>query len=139
MSSVIKTAISFLGFGGEEVQSPARNEPTRAQAASKVTVLRTRRQPADGNEIFTIEPNSYQEAGEIAEQFRSGVSVIVNMAHMSEVDCRRMVDYMTGLQHALEGHFKRVTSKVFVLTPAGVGINDEAESVLSEDDLLIQP
>ena len=115
------------------------HQDTRQRGIDTHVVVRRRAYTFRMNEIFTIEPNSYQEAGEIAEQFRSGVSVIVNMAHMSEVDCRRMVDYMTGLQHALEGHFKRVTSKVFVLTPAGVGINDEAESVLSEDDLLIQP
>jgi cell division inhibitor SepF len=61
------------------------------------------------------------------------------MAQMSEADCRRMLDYMIGLAAGREGHLKRVTSKVFLLTPASVLVNEDEDEVITEDDLLIQP
>ena len=134
-----RNAFAMLGFGNEEAVAPVRNETVRQQPASKVTVLRTRRPVNEGNDIFTIEPSGYNEAVTIAEHFRENVSVIVNMANMSEVDCRKMVDFMLGLKHGLQGTMKRVTPKVFILTPFNVSINDEGESELGEDDLLIQP
>jgi cell division inhibitor SepF len=139
--NVLSKTLVYLGLKGEESDGFVRQEPVRQQAAAsnKVTVLRTRRSSVEGNEIYTVEPSSYEEARLVADHYRQDISVIVNMANMSEVDCRKMLDFMLGLKAGREGHIKRVTSKVFLLTPASVVVNDDADEMLSEDDLLIQP
>jgi cell division inhibitor SepF len=138
--SVLNKTLVYLGFKGEESEAFVRSEPVRQQpTANKVTVLRTRRSAPEGNEIYTVEPTSYTEATLVADHYRQDVSVIINMAQMSEADCRRMLDFMLGLAAGREGHLKRVTSKVFLLTPASVVVNEDEDEVITEDDLLIQP
>jgi cell division inhibitor SepF len=102
---------------------------------------RSRRGSSDVAEIFTIEPRSYEEAPMVAAHYRIGIPVIVNMGEMSEVDSRRMLDFMLGLKEGLEGHMRRVTSKVFLLTPTHVAVNqEEQEEQLNEvDELLVRP
>jgi cell division inhibitor SepF len=71
--------------------------------------------------------------------FREGVSVIVNMHKMTETEGKRMLDFMLGLQHGLQGHLQRVTQTVFLLAPAHVQINDEEPIDEVADDLLVRP
>jgi cell division inhibitor SepF len=77
----------------------------------------------------------------VAAHYRIGIPVSVNMGEMSEVDSRRMLDFMLGLKEGLEGHMRRVTSKVFLLTPTHVAVNqEEPEEQLNEvDELLVRP
>ena len=49
-----------------------------------------------------------------------------------------MFFFMLGLKEGLNGHIKRITSKVFVLSPESVHLNDEDELTGDSDDL-VQP
>ena len=64
------------------------------------------------------------------------VPVIVNIAAMSEPDAKRMLDFMLGLKDGLEGNLRRVTPKVFLLSPANVSVNDSDESGDESADLM---
>jgi cell division inhibitor SepF len=102
--------------------------------------MRPRRGATEVSEIYTIEPRTYAEAPEVAANYRIGIPVIVNMGDMSEADSKRMLDFMLGLKEGLEGHMKRVTPKVFLLTPNHVLVNDEEEAeATASDDLLVRP
>lgn len=139
--ALISTVANFLGFG-EEGDAPARptSVPSAERAsAPRVTQLRSRRS-AEQSEIFSIEPDSYLASGElIASHFRDGVTVIVNMAKLSDAESLRMVDFLSGLKLALLGNIKRITKHVYLLTPASVGINDPDPAEEVVDSLLIQP
>lgn len=143
MSGVIGKAIDWLGFGSDQAYVPA--QPTRTPAASRpVTKISSIRRPSnDYSEIATLQPRSYQEARDIAERYREGVSVIVNMGDLSELDARRLLDFMIGLKEGLQGNLKRVTPKVFLLSPPNVTVEDadDDEGFNSEpaDDLVIRP
>lgn len=138
MAGLISQVSGWLGFGDEDA-APARPAAVADRGATRgVTALRPRR-GAEPSEIFTIEPNSYKDAGDVAMHFREGVSVIVNMHKMTESDAKRMLDFMLGLQHGLQGHLQRVTQTVFLLAPAHVLINDEEPIDEISDDLLVRP
>jgi cell division inhibitor SepF len=48
---------------------------------------------------------------------------------MSEPDARRLIDFASGLSQGLYGKIERVTSKVFLLSPAHVAVSgDHAEA-----------
>lgn len=139
--ALISTVATFLGFG-EEGDAPSRptSLPSAERAsAPRVTQLRSRRS-AEQSEIFSIEPDSYLASGElIASHYRDGVTVIVNMAKLSDAESLRMVDFLSGLKLALLGNIKRITKHVYLLTPASVGINDPDPAEEVVDSLLIQP
>ncbi len=126
----------YLGIGDDE--QPTTTTATSAPRAARPAVTR-RRSSSDISEIQTFDPVSYAEARSIAEVYRVGVPVIVNMAQMSEADARKLVDFMCGLKEGLEGHIKRVTAKVYLLTPNSVEVNDEDESELDGSDDLVKP
>jgi cell division inhibitor SepF len=105
-----------------------------AQTRAPVTPLRrptAARQagPAEMNEILTVHPTHYKDAQVIAETFREGIPVIINLSQMSEPDARRLVDFASGLSQGLYGKIERVTGKVFLLSPAHVVVSgDHAEA-----------
>jgi len=77
------------------------------------------------NRITTIHPRTYNEAKNIGESFREGTPVIMNLSDMDDSDAKRLVDFAAGLVFGLHGQIERVTSKVFLLSPAHVEVSAE--------------
>jgi cell division inhibitor SepF len=75
--------------------------------------------------ITTIHPRTYNEAKTIGEAFRDGIPVIMNLTDLDDADAKRLVDFAAGLVFGLHGAIERVTSKVFLLSPAHVEITTE--------------
>ena len=74
------------------------------------------------NRISTIHPRTYNEAKNIGESFREGTPVIMNLTDLDDADAKRLVDFAAGLVFGLHGSIERVTSKVFLLSPAHVEV-----------------
>jgi cell division inhibitor SepF len=74
------------------------------------------------NRITTIHPRTYNEAKNIGESFRDGTPVIMNLTDLDDADAKRLVDFAAGLVFGLHGAIERVTSKVFLLSPAHVEV-----------------
>ena len=125
---VVNSVMSFFGFGSSEGKSDSASKP-------KPSAPRPRRS-ADMSEIVTLDPESYADAKEVAAHFRSGVPVIVNIGAMSEADAKRMLDFMIGLKEGLEGHLRRVTPKVFLLSPQHVSVTDADADEDDPEDLM---
>ncbi|WP_088288955.1 cell division protein SepF [Kineosporia sp. A_224] len=88
-------------------------------------VARVVQAPARSSElhrISTIHPRTYNEAKTIGEAFRGGTPVIMNLGEMDDADAKRLVDFAAGLVFGLHGTIERVTSKVFLLSPASVEV-----------------
>lgn len=113
--------------------APAAPAPTRAP----VTPLRRSSTPKntvphDMNEILTVHPREYKDAQAIAESFRDGIPVIINLSQMTEADARRLVDFASGLSQGLYGKIERVTNKVFLLSPAHIAVSGDQAEVESD-------
>jgi cell division inhibitor SepF len=122
---ILSSTMNYFGFGTSESAKPDSAKP-RANAPRP-------RRSSDMSEIITLEPQTYADAKEVASHFRTGVPVIVNIGAMSEADAKQMRDFMLGLKEGLEGHLRRVTPKVFLLSPSHVIVSD-AESSSSDSD-----
>jgi FtsZ-interacting cell division protein YlmF len=68
-------------------------------------------------ETVTLTPRSYNDAREIAERFRAGSNVVLDLREMSASDAKRLLDFATGLAMGLDGRIGRVKDRVFLLTP----------------------
>jgi cell division inhibitor SepF len=106
-------------------------QPERAAAVThlpqRTPVARVVRDVEVGalNRITTIHPRTYNEAKNIGESFRDGTPVIMNLSDMDDADAKRLVDFAAGLVFGLHGSIERVTSKVFLLSPAHVEVSAE--------------
>lgn len=141
MSNPLRKTMVYLGLADEEYDyddgaqaTPAPVAAAPQPAATRAPVTPLRRAPqqraaaSDLNEILTVHPRQYKDAQAIAESFREGIPVIINLSQMSEPEARRLVDFASGLSQGLYGKIERVTNKVFLLSPAHVAVSgDEAE------------
>ncbi|AMW09583.1 cell division protein SepF [Streptomyces qaidamensis] len=75
-----------------------------------------------GRRIGTVTPDSFRDARAIGELFREGVPVIMNLTAMEASDAKRVVDFAAGLIFGLRGSIERVSTRVFLLTPANTEI-----------------
>lgn len=114
---------------------PARDPRQRAEldAGSEprqdnITPLEPRRPApvkADLSRIVTVHPRTYNEARQIGEHFRDNTPVIMDLSVMEDADAKRLVDFAAGLIFGLHGTIERITSKVFLLSPADVTVAKE--------------
>ncbi len=133
---IFKSAANYLGVNGSAAPAAAPTAaPSAAPRVRNVTPLRARRGASEGTEINTFDPTSYADAREIAEVFRDGVSVIVNLSAMSEADAAKLTHFLFGLKEGLQGHIKRIDRKIFVLTPYHVDLNDEEDQADLSDGI----
>jgi len=84
------------------------------------------------DQIFTIHPRFYNEARTVGERYRLGQPVLMNLSDMDESERKRLVDFASGLVFGLHGSIERVTSKVFLLTPANVRVSTENKTAAAE-------
>lgn len=139
MANPLRRTMVYLGLADEDYDYDQQAGPVApvapvAQGAPRAAVTPLRRtaprQAAhEMNEILTVHPRQYKDAQVIAEHFREGIPVIINLSQMSEPDARRLIDFASGLSQGLYGKIERVTSKVFLLSPAHVAVSgDQAET-----------
>ena len=111
--------ISRHGADGREERSAAVTPlPQRTPVAHVVRDVEV----GGLNRITTIHPRTYNEAKNIGESFRDGIPVIMNLTDLVDADAKRLVDFAAGLVFGLHGSIERVTSKVFLLSPAHVEV-----------------
>jgi cell division inhibitor SepF len=79
--------------------------------------------PAPQVKIHTVEPRSYSEAQGIADKFKAGQPVIMNLT-MTDTDlAKRLIDFASGLTYGLDGGLQKVSEKVFMLSPRNVAVS----------------
>ncbi|MCL1840972.1 MAG: cell division protein SepF [Propionibacteriaceae bacterium] len=117
----------------EYIPDDEQSEPVELPPAN-VTPLRPdiqtqpehfRRPSSDIAAVYpvTITARSYEDAQRIGENYRSGVPVMMNLTAMPTSEAKRVLDFNTGLVFAMGGRLEKVAPKMFLLTPAGVEVN----------------
>ncbi|WGD36464.1 cell division protein SepF [Lysinibacter sp. HNR] len=152
MSNPLKKTMVYLGLADEELENEetmqgtqAKQQPQTAAATpaaegvrAPVTPLRraaTRApSPSTLNEILTVHPKQYRDAQIIAENFRDGVPVIINLSQMDDAEAKRLIDFASGLSQGLYGKIERVTNKVFLLSPSHIALSGEQDAVNDSGD-----
>jgi cell division inhibitor SepF len=132
---------------GSLAVEPRRVEPVRASTpavSSALPELTPRSTPSGESRrlplsrITTVHPRSYNEARTIGERYRDGIPVIINLTELDDAAAKRLVDFAAGLAFALRGSIDKVTSRVFLLSPAGVEVSAEDRRKLAEGGFFSQ-
>jgi len=100
-------------------REPAPSRPRRLEAA-----------PSPNVKVHLVLPRSFNDAQQIADRFKEGVPVILNLQSTDQELSKRLIDFASGLTYALNGGMQRVADKVFLLTPRNVEVSAEERARL---------
>ena len=83
-------------------------------------------------QVHLVVPKSFNDAQQIADKFKIGVPVILNMQSADNDLAKRLIDFASGLTYALDGGMQKIADKTFMLTPANVEVSAEEKARLVE-------
>jgi len=68
-------------------------------------------------EPHTVRPRRFDQAQEVADKFRDGQPVIMNLENTDREVSRRLIDFASGLCYGLDGSMEKVATGVYLLKP----------------------
>ncbi len=87
---------------------------------------------AESVQVHLVVPKSFNDAQQIADQFKDQIPVILNLQGTDTDLSKRLIDFGSGLTYALDGGMQRIADKVFLLTPRNVEVSAEERARLIE-------
>lgn len=138
--SKVKNALGFEDEepeyveGPEEDYQPQLEKPRATRLQTPLTQPTTPAAPSragniiglpstPNSEVVVIEPRSFDEALAILDNLRSRKAVILNLMGLAPDQSQRLVDFVSGACHALDGHQEKIGESIFLFTPSNVVIN----------------
>ena len=70
--------------------------------------------------VFRMRPKSFSEASIMADRFKSGYPVALDLALLASATRQRFIDFIAGLVYALDGNLARTSNHSYVLTPRSI-------------------
>ncbi len=156
-----KSIIDFLtsGFDGREdtiyeemmdgedenADYPVRNNlalnPSFKQQEEKNQNLKVVSHPNyKGYEVMVCEPRSYEDSISIVKHLKDRKTIVLNLHLLDKEQALRIVDFLCGAAHALNGSQQKIGDSVFIFTPVNVALStDSQKSQLIRDALWNQP
>lgn len=124
---------NFIGLADEVGE--AYEEPEDKPAEEGTVPRNTRANKIVGmpssqtnHEVLVIEPKTFEESLTVVAALRSRKACILNLVGMESDQAQRLVDFVSGATHALDGHQQRIGDAIFLFTPVQMTI-----STLSSD------
>ena len=87
-------------------------------------------QPQQITMVIT-QPTSFEQSEEICNYLKEKKSIIVNLEYVNKDVARRIVDFISGGVHALDGHIQKVSNAIFLVAP----VNYEIASDLAREEI----
>ena len=123
----VRPTSSRIGPRDLEPVPPRRPAPMDAGDPSGLTVRLPNRgsapqpsvrgpQSAPG-EPYTVKPRRFDQAQELADKFKEGQPVIMNLEGADREVSRRLIDFASGLCYGLSGTMEKVATGVYLLKP----------------------
>jgi len=116
-------------------EEPAAERPTRQQrnrTALEAVPSIVGTGAGSPQRVHLVVPRSFNDAQQIADKFKEGMPVILNLQGSDADLSKRLIDFTSGLTYALNGGMQRVADKVFLLTPRNVEVSAEERARLLE-------
>ncbi len=135
MANIAKKFLGMIGFDGDDmeendyIESPeysrSSNESYNYDDAemssgknNKVVKIHTTAQL----KLVIMQPKSFNEAEDIANHLKSKKPVVMNLESVDKEVARRIVDFLSGAVHALDGNIQKVSNGIFLIAPYNIGI-----------------
>ena len=97
-------------YDGEEEEEQERG--FFGKKSSKVVSM-----PQSQVRMKICKPTSFEQSEEICNELKEKKSVIVNLEYVNKDVARRIVDFISGSVHALDGHIEKISNSIFLVAP----------------------
>ncbi|HEX6680262.1 MAG TPA: cell division protein SepF [Gaiellaceae bacterium] len=121
----------FDDWTDPEVEETRATRPRRRERRAEVAPM-PGPTPVPSVRVHLVVPHTFQDAQQIADRFKDGIPVILNLQATEQELSKRLIDFTSGLTYALDGGMQRVADKVFLLTPRNVEVSAEERARLLE-------
>lgn len=81
--------------------------------------------------MVITQPTSFEQSEEICNYLKEKKSIIVNLEYVNKDVARRIVDFISGAVHALDGHIQKISNAIFLVAP----VNYEIASDLAREEI----
>ena len=75
--------------------------------------------------MVITQPTTFEQSEEICNYLKERKSVIVNLEYVNKDVARRIVDFISGAVHALDGHIQKISNSIFLVAPINYDIANE--------------
>jgi cell division inhibitor SepF len=99
-------------------------------SASRTRTLRPVGNGDSDVQVHLVIPRNFNDAQQVADQFKRSVPVILNLQTTDHELSKRMIDFCSGLTYSLDGGMQRIAEKIFLLTPRNVEVSAEEKARL---------
>lgn len=80
-----------------------------------------------------VVPTSFGMVQEVADKFKAGQAVAVDMSRADRELSRRLIDFLSGMCYGIGGEMEKIGNGLFLLSPVGVEVPaDERRRLLSD-------
>ena len=104
----------MVGEEDDEDIAPVTAAPAKKQAT-----------PAGSGALKVVKPHSAQDGLVIADYLIHGYTVVMNIEALERSVTIRLIDFLQGALHVLDGELRRVTKSTFVLSPRKGEVTEE--------------
>lgn len=129
--SFVDAVKEFVGFGDidyeeedmmEEVETEKDEKPSFFSRKSKVVALdKAQNQPT----IVVVKPKCFSAGIEAADQLKQRHPVILDVTGLDTEEAKRTVDFISGTVYGINGNVQKVSSGIFIATPASFDISGD--------------
>ena len=98
-------------FEGDEVEEE-QERGFFGRRGSKVVSM-----PQSQVRMKICKPTSFEQSEEICNELKEKKSIIVNLEYVNKDVARRIVDFISGSVHALDGHIEKISNSIFLVAP----------------------
>ncbi len=82
-----------------------------------IPIAKTSSGAGGSGDPYTVKPRRFDSAQELADKFKEGLPVIMNLEAADREVSRRLIDFASGLCYGLNGSMEKVASGVYLLKP----------------------
>ncbi|WP_096199274.1 cell division protein SepF [Bacillus sp. FJAT-45350] len=83
--------------------------------------------------VMLMEPRTYDEVQDIADQLKNRKAVIINLQRMSHEQAKRIVDFLSGTVYAIGGDIQKLGVDIFLCTPDNVDVSGTITEMMQHD------
>ncbi len=110
------------GYDYNEVEEQEETESRGIFNRNRKVVPMTQAQPI---RMVISQPTTFEQSEEICNYLKEKKSIIVNLEYVNKDIARRIIDFISGSVHALDGHIQKVSNAIFLVAPINYEIANE--------------
>jgi cell division inhibitor SepF len=131
----------------EDIDDIFAEDEAPPRRRGRLRAVESRREPAPGDNyepapvrrgnggefaMHVVTPRSFNDAQQVADEFKRSKPVIVNLQSTDRELSKRLIDFSSGMTYALGGGMQRISQGIFLLTPQNVEVSAEEKARILE-------